>query len=421
MQNLKIQFKLSPSKEESEKLWQIAGSMRYIWNYFLALEMKTYEETKLFNFYHTNAASLTELKKQEAHKWLNDVPSTGLQQVLENLNKALKNYFEYRAKLKACKDPSKRLKIRKVGFPKFHKKSRGHGSFEIKMINFKRSYKDGCLKFGKNKIFIANHARIPTDFKTCTIKYKGGFWYVSFVSKRKIPKKREIYKTIGIDLNSKYYVTRDKKYAVPKTFLENQKKLAQLQRKLARQTKDSNKYNETLHRFQKLNAHCTIVLHDWLHKLSNELVENYDMIAIEDLNVASMKSKFGKVVKNNGFAKFRKMLEYKCELRGKTLVVVDRWFPSSQLCSHCGARHKHKINERTYKCPDCGNIMCRDKNASINLEYKGQEQVLVGFLSAPLPSKTIDNIVDNFNEHRSATYKNMLDTIVNRQKNSDNF
>lgn len=421
MQNLKIQFKLSPSNEESAKLWQISGSMRYVWNYFLALEMKTYEETKLFNFYHTNTKLLTELKKQENYKWLNDVPSTALQQVLENLDTSLKNYLEYRKKLKACKDPSKRSKIRKIGFPKFHKKSRGHGSFEVKMINFKSNYKDGCLKFGKTRIFIANHKRIPTDFKTCTIKYKGGFWYVSFVSKRKIPKKREIHKTIGIDLNSKYYVTRDKKYAVPKPFLENQKKLAQLQRKLAKQVSGSNNYNQTLHRFQKLNAHCTNVLHDWMHKVSNELVENYDMITIEDLDVASMKAKFGKVIKNNGFAKFRQMLTYKCELRGKTLVVVDRWFPSSQLCSHCGARHKHKINERTYTCPVCGHVMCRDKNASINLEFKGQEQVLVGFLSAPLPSKTIDNIVNIFKEHRSAASQRVLDTIVNRQKNSANF
>ena len=138
--------------------------------------------------------------------------------------------------------------------------------------------------------------------------------------------------------------------------------------------KGSANYVKQCKRIAKLHAKAKHQRSDFLHQISIRLIRNYDVISIEDLNMSAMKQAlhFGKSVSDNGWGMFVSMRQYKAEMYGKLVVKVDKWFPSSKKCSHCGHIHKElKLSDRTYICPKCGNIIDRDEQASINIDKEG--------------------------------------------------
>ena len=160
-------------------------------------------------------------------------------------------------------------------------------------------------------------------------------------------------------------------------FYENsEKKLAKLQRELSRKTIGSNRWNKARIRIAKLNKYITNQRKDFLQKLTTELVKQYDVICIEDLDVKSMKESENKVrnkrVGDVSFSEFRRMLTYKCQWRGKTLSVIDRYYPSSQICNCCGYNSGKKPEDiRQWVCPNCGITQDRDINAAVNILNEG--------------------------------------------------
>lgn len=354
MQLLKIKFRIYPTADQEQILNQIAGNQRYCWNYFLDKEIRSYQETKQFRFYYTNAKELAGLKQQLG--WLGIAPACSLQQTLQYLNKALVQSFK-------SQDHQK-------GFPKFKKKTSSR-SFSLVNTSLKTNFKKGLFWVNRNLgIKIKQHREIPSDFKSCQIKQERTEWFVVLTCEKKKAEKKPIDKITGLDLNSKTFVSTDEIFIIPKPFRENQAKLKELQRTLSRRTRFSKNWYKCLGQLKKLNLHCKRIMLDYFHKLSLHLCTTYDLLTIEDLDVKAIQHKFGKVIQNNGFGIFRHLLEYKSELYGTNLVIADRYYPSSQICSCCGTRQKLKLTDRRYICR-CGLEIDRDMNAAINLAKYG--------------------------------------------------
>lgn len=177
---------------------------------------------------------------------------------------------------------------------------------------------------------------------------------------------------IGLDYSMpKLYVdSHGKSPEYPNPYRSMEPKLAKEQKKLSRKKPGSRRYEEQRRKVAKLHAKSKHQRSDFLHKLSCFLTDTYDLIAIEDLDMSAMKRvlRFGKSVSDNDWGMFINMLAYKVERKGKLLLKVDRWFPSSKTCSVCGYVHQElKLSDRTYVCPECGNVMERDMQAAVNI------------------------------------------------------
>jgi len=360
MQNLKYKFRLYPSPDQVTDLNQVIGNARYIWNQFLDQEIQEYKLNQKFKFYYKNCVDLTKLK--ETLEWLNKSPSTSLQQTLRNLNTALTHSFEKNGKAKK-------------GFPKFKKKQNFDGSFTLAMVNSARN-----CDFINHKFKIPNigwidtkfHRELPSDFKTCQIKKESNIWFLVLTCKKAKLPPRTTTNSVGIDINSNEYVlSNGTRYQIPKFLRESQAKIKKLQRDLSKKEKGSNNRLKAQLKLNKVNYTVRNQRLDYFHKLSKQLVNDYDIISLEDLNVRSIQEWNGHITKDNGFAMFRRLIEYKADLYGVKTVIVDRYFPSSQLCSHCSGINKISLKTRTYKCRTCDLEIDRDLNAAINIDRAG--------------------------------------------------
>jgi putative transposase len=364
MQNLKYKYRLYPTSSQEQKLLQVVGCSRYIWNHFLASEQQQYRETKKFNFLNKNSKELTSLK--QTLPWLRKAPSTSLQQTLVNLERALKQSF-------------KSSKTRR-GFPKFKKRKNWQGSFSLAMVGLDTHVDQVAGKFkcpNIGWIKTQYHRAIPSDFSTAQIKWEGGGWYLVLtccVKKRQ--KKIDLNNSVGIDLNSLEYVTSDGEIIpIPRHLGDNQVKIRWLQQRLSKSTKGS--CNRRKWQLKLAKAHYRVKMKrlDSFHKLSRYLVDIYDVICIEDLNVQGIQQFNGHITKDNMMSGFRQMLEYKCELYGKHLEVISRWEPTSQTCSSCGHQQRMPLSTRTYNCEHCGHEMSRDLNAALNIHRAGMARI----------------------------------------------
>ena len=184
---------------------------------------------------------------------------------------------------------------------------------------------------------------------------------------------------MGLDYAShSFYVDSQGREAnYPKFYRNAQTALSKEQRKLSLTKYGSNNYEKQRVRVAKIHEHIANQRKDWLHKLSFELVELYDYICVEDINMQNMAQslKLGKSTNDNGFGLFRTFLAYKLAERGKQLVKIDKWFPSSKMCRFCGCVNKDlKLSDRVWTC-ECGAILNRDENAAINIMNVGLSMV----------------------------------------------
>ena len=181
---------------------------------------------------------------------------------------------------------------------------------------------------------------------------------------------------IGLDMSlPKFYVdSLGNEADFSKPYREVERRIAKEQRKLSKMKKGSSNYEKQRQYIAKLHAKIKRQRDDMLHKISCKLTDEYDVISIETLDMAAMKRSlnFGKSVSDNGWGNFTRMLEYKAERKGKRVVRVDKWYPSSKTCTKCGYVHKElTLDDRVYTCPICGNVIDRDHQAAINTDTEG--------------------------------------------------
>ena len=271
----------------------------------------------------------------------------------------------------------------KIGFPKFKAKHRDKDSYTTNNVNNNIRIVDKKIKLPKlGFIKMKQHREIPSNqiIKSCTLsKSPSGKYFVSilveyFQEVQPISPKRENVLGLDFDMKHLYTDSQDVKADYPRFYRKALARLAREQRKLAKCTKGSNNRRKQKIKVAKVHEKVANCRKDFLHKKSREMVNSYDAIVIEDLNMKSMSQclNFGKSVGDNAWGMFTTFLKYKLENEGKLLVRVDKWFPSSKTCHYCGEINKgFELSDREWICESCGCAIDRDYNASKNIRDEG--------------------------------------------------
>jgi len=306
-----------------------------------------------------------------------------------------------------------------TGFPQFKKKSDDQSvKFRKPTSISRKNLKDGKLNLTKNikginfrtskrdKQFILNHS---DDIQNITIsKTKSGDFYASILFKTddKIKELKESVKLItGFDLGVKNFVVGSDKsvYENLHFFKKEEKKLKRLQRELSRKQNGSKNREKARKRLAEKFEEITNKKNNYIHEITTKIVEENQFIVLENLNVAGMirNHKLAKSIQEMNFGEFRKQIEYKAKLYNRTVLFIDRWFPSSKRCSCCGKKNKDlKLSDRMFICPHCGKIIDRDLNAAINILLEGIRIILgmwypdVKFVDYPTMDEKIGVITD---------------------------
>ena len=367
-------IRLLPTKEQEELFFKSAGCSRFIYNWALNKQIENYKNGNKFIKDNDLRKEMTQLKKQKEFEWLNDVGSNVLKQAVKDLCLAYKKFFD-----------------KKAGFPK-HKNRKSNISFYVNYESIKKT-KNGvqCEKLGNIKTAepLPKLLKGEKHYLCPRISYDGKYWYIGFSRKIKTYKTNLNNNILGIDLGIKNLATcSDKK--VYKN-INKTKKVKNLKKKLKRlQRKVSKKYlvNKVGEKFiktkniVKLERKIKLVYRtltnirvNYTHQVTTEIVKTKpSKIVMETLKIKNMlKNKhLSNATSEQSFYRFTYFMEYKCKLYGIEFVKADMFYPSSKLCSCCGEIKKDlKLNDRIYKCCNCGLEIDRDYNASINLaNYK---------------------------------------------------
>ncbi len=356
-------FRIYPNAEQQVLLERTFGCSRKVWNELLALF--SVQKTEFPNE-NNLSRKLTELKAREEFEYLNEVSSKALQYVTRNLASAYKRFFKSKKAL---------------DYPKFKSKHRGKNSFTLtNNTGFDTGYfsvKDDVFTIAKCKtpVKIVWHRELPSQPTSVTIsKNSAGQYYASFLCDI-MPEMTYGQGIIGIDLGIKTLATMSNGEVLqnPKHYVCTQKSLRKLQRRLSKKVKGSKNRDKARKKVAKCHLKIANQRKDYLHKLTRSLVRDNQAIVIEDLNVSGMSRNrhLSKHILDAGFGMFRRFLEHKVvESQWCRLIIADRFYPSTQLCSHCGCKPlvKIKLGVSEWTCLSCKTTHGRDTNASYNLE-----------------------------------------------------
>lgn len=367
MANKAIKYRIYPTTEQSIMFAKTFGCCRKVYNLMLTDKIAHYKATG-------KSIQTTPAQYKDKYPYLREVDSLALVNVQFNLQAAYKNFFNKKRKAKS-------------GFPKF-KSRKARNSYTTNNQKGTIAVIDDKYikipKIGKVKAVIHRKANADWKLKSATISRESdGSYYISILYEfeRVVTKVAKSKNAIGLDYKSDglYMDSNGNAGTNHKFYREAQKKLAKEQRKLSRMQGSkknepkSNNYIKQLRKANKIHRHIANQRLDNLHKISTEIANQYDVICVESLNMRSIANRGfgnGKATYDNGYGMFLNMLEYKLADRGKYFVKVDKFYPSSQLCSRCGSCKKLELSERKYICT-CGLEIDRDLNAAINIKNEG--------------------------------------------------
>jgi putative transposase len=369
--NKTYKYRLYPDEEQKTLLAKHFGCVRWVYNHFLNERKEQYLENGKSDNYYDQAKTLTSLKKQEETKWLKEVNSQTLQFALRCLDTAYKNFFRGDAQ-----------------FPRF-KSKRHKQSFTVPQNG---KIVDGKLSIPKFKtdIPLNIHREVQGDIgKMAISKTANDKYYVSVFTTQNTQHLPKTGKKVGIDLGLKdYAITSDGRKLSNHRYLKRyERKLKKAQQHLSRKQKGSNSYENQRRKVAQLHEKVSNSRKDRLHKISKQLVEDYDVIVAEDLNVKGMvkNRRLSKHIADASWGTFTTYLSYKCNWYGKEFRTVDRFFPSSKMCHNCGwIKQDLGLQDREWTCDQCNETLDRDQNAALNIlsagtvEYKSGEKIRPG-------------------------------------------
>ena len=367
-----VKVRIYPNNEQQTKINSLLGSYRFVYNQALAFKIDTYRFIKeSTNIKHTSDLFHNYLRPH--YNFLQEQNTKVIKQGLRDLEQAYTNFFKHNS-----------------GFPKFKSKhSEQRARFPHESVSSNTFDELSCrlnltktikgLKFecsDRDKEYLYKN---KTNIKSITIiKTKTGKFFASILIDGEINKviNKPINKSIGIDLGIKSLLTLSDGTSVenPKWIRSNEKQLKKLHKQLSKKVKGSNNRNKARLKLAKKHEQIKNQKISYLHNITSKIINENQVIVLEDLNVSGMMKnhKLAKSIQELGFGEMRRQIEYKSQWYERELIFVDRFFPSSKLCSCCGWKNNNlKLSDREFICEECGMVIDRDLNASINIENEG--------------------------------------------------
>jgi putative transposase len=361
-------FRMEPTCEQAHALNRMAGARRWVWNWGLDRRREHYREFGKTLTFKALCLELTALKSRAGSAWLGEADSQALQQVLKDLCQAFVNFFEKRAH-----------------FPRFKSRKRDRGRFRIPQ---RVKVVLGAVIVPKiGRVRIRQSRDVDEETKGATFKRDAkGHWSITLTVAFEMPDVActapDPATVIGIDLGLKdFAIFSDASEPVPapKFFRQGQKKLRRAQRAVARRQDGSKRKAKARVKVARIHQKIASQRKDFLHKLTTRLVLGHDALCIEDLSLKGLaRTKLAKSFTDASMGEFRRQVTYKSEWNHKPLVVIGRFFPSSKMCSACGAiNHELTLADRKWDCR-CGSHHDRDPNAAINIRNEGLRILAAG-------------------------------------------
>ncbi|WP_165846672.1 RNA-guided endonuclease InsQ/TnpB family protein [Candidatus Cryosericum hinesii] len=352
-------FRLYPNTEQQAMFAKAFGCARFVYNQMLADKIVQYktDKTVLHN---------TPAQYKGRFKWLREVDAFALCNAQLQLQTAYTNFFRHKS----------------VGFPNFRSRKSHRDSYTTNLIHDNICIENGHLKLPKTGLVcIKLHRQIPVDHKIKSVTISctsSGRYYAAILTEYEFTPPvvaLDESKALGLDYSSPHFYvdSQDTEADMPHFYREAESILNREQRRLSRMVRGSNNYARQKRRIAVMLERVSDCRKDWLHKQSTELANKWDYVCVEDINLRGMAGslKLGKSTNDNGFGMFRLFLDYKLAERGKRLVTINKWFPSSKTCHVCGAvNHALTLKDREWDCA-CGAHLLRDLNAAINIKNAG--------------------------------------------------
>ncbi|MFW6246823.1 MAG: RNA-guided endonuclease InsQ/TnpB family protein [bacterium] len=368
-----LKIRLYPNTEQASYIDNLLGSYRFVYNKCLNHKITAYTEhgksiglKELGNYFHQD------LTKNPEYEWLNQHNTKVLKQSVINLLDSYKRFF-----------------VNGNGFPKYKSRKDNLQScrFPIEAISRKNTYINNKIsltsqlkdvKFKTSDKYIKYLSEYKSNIKSATLtKSKSGNYHLSILIELPCDKQLpQTDKVIGLDLGIKeFIVTSDNQsFENLKIKRNNKKKLVKLNRSLSRKQNKSNNKTKARIKLAKYYEKLNNKKENYLHLISNQLLNENQVIVIEDLNVKGMLKNhcLAKSIQELSLYRFKQLLTYKSDWYGRDLIEIDRWFPSSKTCSCCGYKNNDlTLKDRTFKCPECHMSIDRDYNAAINIRNEG--------------------------------------------------
>lgn len=358
--NKAYKYRIYPNAAQKELFAKTFGCVRFIYNRMLADKIAHYQNTG-------KMLSTTPAPYKKEFPWLAEIDALALCNAQMQLQAAYRNFF---------RDKS-------VGFPKFRSKKSQKNTYTTNCVNGNIRIIGSKLKLPKaGLVKIKLHRQIPEGhkIKSVTVSMEASVkYYASIITEyeKDIPDiSLDFDRSIGLDYSSPHFYVDSEGYSadMPHYYRATETALTKAQRKLSKMTKGSANYQKQKKLVAKIHAKIRNQRKDWQHKESRKIADNWDIVCLENINLKSMAQglNLAKSTNDNGFGQFRTYLAYKLAEQGKLLITIDKWYPSSKLCRHCGVVNAElTLRDRKWTCPSCGEEIDRDHNAAINIRNAG--------------------------------------------------
>jgi putative transposase len=372
-------YRCYPTEEQRHILARTFGCTRYVYNWGLRLRTDAYYQRHERVYYADTSAAMTQLRKQPETAWLSEVAYIPLQQALRHLDKAFRNFFEGRAR-----------------YPTF-KKKHGRQSAEYTTSAFKWDGQQLTLARMEQPLSIRWSRPLPKDAKPTTITISrdtAGRYFVSFLVEEDFKPLPVTPQTVGIDLGLHDTVTLStgEKVGNEKFFSRDEKKLAKAQRILSRKQKGSKNRVKAKLKVARIHARIADRRQDFLHKLTTRLIHENQVLCVESLSVKQMlkNHRLAKAIADVGWGELIRQLQYKAAWYGRSVVAIDKFYPSSKRCHACGhILESLSLDVRSWTCPECGVEHDRDVNAALNIQAAGLAVFACGEMVRPGRAKPV--------------------------------